>query len=68
MRVVLPGKPQAKLQAVCTAQWEDQRLVVRKPKLMRHTRQQGLHLEGIRIRQCSDHTRGSTRSHPDHLS
>lgn len=28
MRVVLPGKPQAKLQAVCTAQWDGQRLVV----------------------------------------
>ncbi|MCJ1260826.1 regulator of (H+)-ATPase in vacuolar membrane [Lobaria immixta] len=27
MRVVLPGKPQAKLQAVCTAQWEGQRIV-----------------------------------------
>lgn len=29
MRTVLPGKPQAKLQAVCTALWEGQRLVVR---------------------------------------
>lgn len=28
MRSVLPGKPQAKLQAVCTAQWEGLRLVV----------------------------------------
>ena len=28
MRNVLPGKPQAKLQAVCTTQWEDLRLVV----------------------------------------
>lgn len=27
MRTVLPGKPQAKLQAVCTALWEGQRLV-----------------------------------------
>ena len=29
MRAVLPGKPQAKLQAVVTALWEGQRLVVR---------------------------------------
>lgn len=28
MRAVLPGKPQARLQTVCTAQWEGQRLVV----------------------------------------
>jgi len=28
MRTVLPGKPQAKLQALCTAQWEGLRLVV----------------------------------------
>ena len=28
MRTILPGKPQAKLQAVCTAQWEGLRLVV----------------------------------------
>ena len=28
MRTVLPGRPQAKLQAVCTAQWEALRLVV----------------------------------------
>ena len=30
MRTVLPGKPQAKLQALCTAQWEGLRLVVSK--------------------------------------
>lgn len=29
MRVVLPGKPQAKLQAICTTEWEGQRIVVR---------------------------------------
>lgn len=29
MRTALPGKPQAKLQAVSTALWEGQRLVVR---------------------------------------
>lgn len=28
MRAILPGKPQAKLQAVSTALWEDLRLVV----------------------------------------
>ncbi|KAI9875830.1 MAG: regulator of (H+)-ATPase in vacuolar membrane [Pleopsidium flavum] len=28
MRAVLPGKPQAKLQAICTGQWEGQRLIV----------------------------------------
>jgi len=28
MRAVLPGKPQARLQTICIAQWEGQRLVV----------------------------------------
>ncbi|KAI9674117.1 MAG: regulator of (H+)-ATPase in vacuolar membrane [Caeruleum heppii] len=28
MRAVLPGKPQAKLQAVCVGQWADQRIIV----------------------------------------
>lgn len=28
MRAVLPGKPQARLQTLCTARWEEQRLVV----------------------------------------
>lgn len=28
MRTVLPGKPQAKLHALCTALWEGKRLVV----------------------------------------
>jgi hypothetical protein len=28
MRAVLPGKPQAKLQAVCTGQYEGKRLIV----------------------------------------
>lgn len=26
-----PGKPQAKLQAVCTAEWERKRLIVNSP-------------------------------------
>ena len=30
MRTVLPGKPQARLQAICTAQWEKERLVVKR--------------------------------------
>ena len=29
MRAVLPGKPRAKLQAVCTGCWEGRRLIVR---------------------------------------
>ena len=28
MRAVLPGKPEAKLQAVCTTSWNGRRLVV----------------------------------------
>lgn len=30
MRAILPGKPQARLQALCTTEWEGLRLVVRK--------------------------------------
>jgi hypothetical protein len=33
MRAVLPGKPRAKLQAVCTGCWEGRRLIVRSPCL-----------------------------------
>lgn len=28
MRAILPGKPQARLQALCTTEWEGLRLVV----------------------------------------
>lgn len=36
MRAVLPGKPRAKLQAVCTAYWDDRRLIVSKPCISIH--------------------------------
>lgn len=47
MRTVLPGKPQAKLQALCTVQWEDLRLVVREFESSSY-----VHLE-LHIANCS---------------
>lgn len=39
MKAILPGKPQSKLQALCTAHWEDLRVVVR---VIPFTQQQNL--------------------------